>query len=77
MGKPPLRELVMRNVFFETCVYHQPGNDCLFKVNDVENFLFASELFGTVKVVGPETGRNFDDTKRYIDALDISAADNA
>lgn len=77
MGKPPLREHVMRNVYFDTCVYHQPGIDCLFKVIDIENILFASEMFGAVKGVDPETGHNFDDTKRYVDALNISDTDRA
>jgi len=25
MGKPPLSELILNNVYFDTCVYHQPG----------------------------------------------------
>ena len=29
LGKPPLSEHVMQNVFFDTCVYHQPGIDLL------------------------------------------------
>jgi len=32
-------------------------------------------MLGAVKGVDPETGHNFDDTKRYIDQLDLSAAD--
>jgi 4-oxalmesaconate hydratase len=75
MGKPPLSEHVMRNVYFDTCVYHQAGIDCLFEVIDVNNILFASEMFGAVKGIDPETGHYFDDTKRYIDALDLSDAD--
>ena len=71
MDKPPLSEHVMKNVYFDTCVYHQAGIDCLFKVIDVDNILFASEMFGAVKGVDPETGHNFDDTKRYVDALDL------
>jgi 4-oxalmesaconate hydratase len=31
-------------------------------------------MLGAVKGVDPETGHNFDDTKRYIDKLDLSAA---
>ncbi|KKM27699.1 hypothetical protein LCGC14_1572160, partial [marine sediment metagenome] len=50
---------------------------CLFKVIDIDNILFASEMFGAVKGVDPETGHNFDDTKRYIDALDLSEGDRA
>ncbi len=73
MKKPRLREHVMRNVFFDTCVYHQPGIDLLFRVIDIENILFGSEMVGAVRGVDPETGQFFDDTKRYIDALPIPA----
>ena len=75
MKRPPLEELVLKNVFFDTCVYHQPGIDLLTKVIPIENILFASEMVGAVKGIDPNTGFNFDDTKRYIDALSISEAD--
>jgi len=75
LGKPLLTEHIMNNVFFDTCVYHQPGIDLLFRVIDIDNILFASEMFGAVKGVDRETGHNFDDTKRYVDALDLSEAD--
>jgi 4-oxalmesaconate hydratase len=77
MKKPHLREHVMKNVYFDTCVYHQPGIDLLFKVIDVKNILFGSEMIGAVRGIDPETGHYFDDTKRYIDALDISPEDKA
>ncbi|MEX1215524.1 amidohydrolase family protein [Saccharospirillum sp.] len=75
LNRPPLAEHIMRNVYFDTCVYHQAGIDLLFEVIDVDNILFASEMFGAVKGVDPETGHNFDDTKRYVEALDLSAFD--
>ncbi len=75
LNKPPLRQHVMRNVFFDTCVYHQPGIDLLFEVIDVDNILFGSEMVGAVRGIDPETGFHFDDTKRYIDALPIPEAD--
>jgi 4-oxalmesaconate hydratase len=68
--KPPLEELVLDNVFFDTCVYHQPGIDLLLDVIPAQNVLFASELLGAVRGVDPNTGFNYDDTKRYIDASD-------
>jgi 4-oxalmesaconate hydratase len=77
LGKPPLSEHVMKNVFFDTCVYHQPGIDLLFEVIDVGNILFGSEMVGAVRGIDPGTGHYFDDTKRYIDALDLSGADRA
>jgi 4-oxalmesaconate hydratase len=75
LKRPPLDGHVMRNVFFDTCVYHQPGIDLLVEVIDVSNILFGSEMVGAVRGIDPTTGHYFDDTKRYIDALDISASD--
>ena len=67
MGLPPLDELLMNNVYFDTCVYHQPGIDLLVDVIPSKNILFASEMIGAVRGIDPETGHYFDDTKRYID----------
>ncbi len=73
LKRPPLPEHVMKNVFFDTCVYHQPGIDLLVKVIDVDNILFGSEMVGAVRGIDPQTGKYFDDTKRYVDALQVSA----
>lgn len=75
LGKPPLAEHLMGNVFFDTCIYHQPGIDLLFAVIEVDNILFGSEMLGAVRGVDPGTGRNFDDTGRYVEALDLTAAE--
>jgi len=77
LKKPALREHLMRNVFFDTCVYHQPGIDLLLDVIDVRNVLFGSEMVGAVRGIDPETGHYFDDTKRYVHAADLSDADRA
>ena len=74
LKRPPLEEHVMRNVFFDTCVYHQPGIDLLVRVIDIGNILFGSEMVGAVRGIDPRTGHYFDDTKRYIDALSVSTA---
>ncbi|PHS25653.1 MAG: 4-oxalomesaconate hydratase [Robiginitomaculum sp.] len=75
LGQPPLGEHVMKNVYFDTCVYHQPGVDLLFNVIDNKNILFGSEMVGAVRGIDPETGQYFDDTKRYVDNLGLSAKD--
>ncbi|MBO0902849.1 amidohydrolase family protein [Jiella sonneratiae] len=75
LKRPLLAEHLMRNVFFDTCVYHLPGIELLAKVICEDNILFASEMLGAVKGIDPETGHNYDDTKRYVDALDFLAAD--
>ena len=72
LDRPPLAEHVMGNVYFDTCVYHQPGIDLLFKVIDVDNVLFGSEMLGAVRGIDPTTGHYFDDTKRYLDASSLS-----
>ena len=77
LKKPLLKDHLLNNVFFDTCVYHQPGIDVLFKVIPVDNIMFASEMVGAVRGIDPETGNYYDDTKRYVDAASISAADKA
>jgi len=66
LKKPLLVEHLLKNIFFDTCVYHQPGIDLLTKVIPVDNILFASEMIGAVRGIDPETGHYYDDTKRYV-----------
>ena len=68
MKKPLLSEHILKNVYFDTCVYHQPGIDLLTAVIPIDNILFASEMVGAVRGIDPETGHYFDDTRRYVDA---------
>ena len=75
LKQPPLSEHLMKNIYFDTCVYHQPGIDLLFDVIDIDNILFGSEMVGAVRGIDPETGHYFDDTRRYIEALNLSDAD--
>jgi 4-oxalmesaconate hydratase len=70
-----LSERLLKNVFFDTCVYHQPGIDLLTKVIPAENILFASEMLGAVKGIDPETGFNYDHTRRYIDDSTLLSAE--
>jgi 4-oxalmesaconate hydratase len=76
MKRPPLKALLLKNVYFDTCVYHLPGIELLLKVVPVDNVLFASEMVGAVRGIDPETGHHYDDTKRYVDAIEwLSDAD--
>ncbi len=76
LKRPPLTELLLHNVFFDTCVYHLPGIELLLKVIPIENILFASEMVGAVRGIDPETGHYFDDTKRYVDAVSWLSAED-
>ncbi|WP_030899318.1 amidohydrolase family protein [Streptomyces sp. NRRL F-5126] len=69
-GRPPLEESVLRNVHFDTCVYHKRGMELLLDIIPAQNVLFASEMIGAVRGVDPETGRRFDDTKYTIDSIE-------
>ncbi|WP_433299640.1 amidohydrolase family protein [Actinoplanes sp. CA-030573] len=77
LDRPPLAEGVMGNVFFDTCVYHQAGINLLFDVIEIDNLLFGSEMVGAVRGIDPQTGHYFDDTRRYVEALDLAPGDRA
>lgn len=77
LKKPGLDTHLMNNLFFDTCVYHQPGVDLLADVIETRNILFGSEMVGAVRGIDPQTGHYFDDTKRYVDALNIDEAARA
>jgi 4-oxalmesaconate hydratase len=76
MKLPPLSEHLLGNVFFDTCVYHQPGIELLTKVIPIENILFASEMVGAVRGIDPETNHYYDDTRRYVDQVAALSAEN-
>ena len=62
---------LLDHIYFDTCVYHQPGIDLLLDVVPLTNVLFASEMVGAVRGINPDTGRHYDDTKVYIEALSL------
>jgi 4-oxalmesaconate hydratase len=76
-GTTAVEEHLMGNVFFDTCVYHQAGIDLLFRVVGADNLLFASEMLGAVRGTNPETGSGWDDTKRYLDRVDLDEVERA
>jgi 4-oxalmesaconate hydratase len=48
----------------------------LVEVIGADNVVFASEMIGAVKGIDARSGHYFDDTKRYVDAIDgLSAVD--
>ncbi|MEV0894341.1 amidohydrolase family protein [Promicromonospora sp. NPDC050262] len=68
LGKPEPEEMLGTNLFFDTCVYHQPGADLLLDVIPHPGVLFASEMIGAVRGIDPRTGHHFDDTRRYVES---------
>jgi 4-oxalmesaconate hydratase len=76
LGRPDPAAL-LENVFFDTCVYHQPGIDLLRRVIPARNILFASEMLGAVRGADPDTGVEWDDTKVYVDAAGFTDDERA
>ncbi|MFJ3823616.1 amidohydrolase family protein [Streptomyces nodosus] len=72
LGRPDPAEALLDNVFFDTCVYHQPGIDLLHRVIGADNVLFASEMLGAVRGTDPETGIAWDDTKSYVERAGLT-----
>ncbi|BCJ50564.1 4-oxalomesaconate hydratase [Actinoplanes sp. NBRC 14428] len=75
LHRPSPETSLMDNVFFDTCVYHQPGIRLLFDVIGTDSLLFGSEMVGAVRGIDPRTGHHFDDTRRYVDALGLPPED--
>ncbi|MFF2297904.1 amidohydrolase family protein [Arthrobacter sp. NPDC058127] len=63
---------LLKNVFFDTAVYHQPGIDLLTRVVPSRNILFASEMLGAVRGADPETGVEWDNTLVYVKSAGLS-----
>lgn len=63
---------LLKNVFFDTAVYHQPGIDLLTRVIPSRNILFASEMLGAVRGADPETGVEWDNTLVYVKTAGLS-----
>ena len=74
LGRPTLEAGLLQNVSFDTCVYHRPGIELLLEVVPHDNVLFGSEMVGAVRGIDPRTGHHYDDTKRYVDSLDLEPA---
>lgn len=65
----PFDELLSK-MYFDTAIYNQAATEFLIKTVGVDNVLFASEMIGGVQAEDPDTGRQYDDTKPYIDGID-------
>jgi 4-oxalmesaconate hydratase len=64
-------------IYFDTCVYHQPGIDLLLDVVPTHRVLFGSEMLGAVRGDNPTTGSGWDDTGKYLEASTLAPDDKA
>jgi 4-oxalmesaconate hydratase len=74
-GRRPLEDIVGHNIYFDTCVYWQPGMDLLVNTVPPSNVLFASEMIGAVRSKNPDSGRYYDDTRFLLESTALSPQD--
>lgn len=60
----------LRRLHFDTTVYDKESLELLFRTVGPDRVLFATERPGTGSARNPKTGRDFDDLKPEIDALE-------
>jgi 4-oxalmesaconate hydratase len=70
-GRGELSERVLKNLYFDTCVYWQEGMECLVRSIPEDNVLYGSEMIGAVRYRNPDNGRWFDDTKYLLDHIPL------
>ena len=61
---------MMRNLYYDTCLYTQDSIELLLHAVGVDRCLFGTEKPGTGSVKDPETGRWIDDIHLLIDDID-------
>lgn len=71
LGRQPIEDRLLGNVFFDTCVYTKAAMALLFEVVGASNLLFGSEMLGALRGVNPETGEDWDHTLCYVDSLSL------
>lgn len=73
--RPPFEERI-KKLYFDTAIYSTDAMEMLIRVIGVDNLLFASEMFGAANAIDPKTGKNFEDSKQYLDRVEwLSEAD--
>ena len=69
LGLEPFEDAA-RRVYWDMAIYDQESMEMLIKRVGVDNVLFATEMFGAVNAIDPQTGRSFEDVRSLFDAID-------
>ena len=69
MGLEPFEEAA-RRVYWDMAIYDQASMEMLIHRVGVDNVLFATEMFGAVNAIDPETGRSFEDVPSMFSGID-------
>lgn len=74
-NRPPFEEVV-KNLYFDTCLYDADALELLIKRIGADRILYATEMGGTAKQINPDTGRPFDDIVGLIKGMDGLSEDD-
>ncbi|MGB7946418.1 MAG: amidohydrolase family protein [Candidatus Binatia bacterium] len=74
-GLEPFEEAA-RRVCWDMAIYDKESMELLIKRVGVDNVLFATEMFGAVNAIDPETGRNFEDLVPIFKSIDWLSEDD-
>ena len=69
LARKPRFEEMVRHLYFDMAIYDQDSMELLVRRMGADNVLYASEMFGTAKAVDPATGRCYDDTVPFVQAI--------
>ncbi len=59
-----------RRVYWDMAIYDRESMELLIKRVGIDHVLFATEMFGAVNAVDPQTGRNFEDIVPIFRSID-------
>ena len=68
-GLEPFEEAA-RRVYWDMAIYDKESMEMLIKRVGVDNVLFATEMFGAVNAIDPDTGRNFEESVPLVNSID-------
>lgn len=66
----PRWENLVKQLYYDTCLYTKDGLELLFKVMGSDRCMFGTENPGTGSAKHPDTGRWLDDTRPVIESID-------
>ena len=68
-GLEPFEEMA-RKVYWDMAIYDKESMELLIKRVGADRVLFATEMFGAVNAIDPQTGRNFEDLVPIFNSLE-------
>ena len=68
-GLEPFEDAAKR-VHWDMAIYDKDSMEMLLRKVGVDNVFFATEMFGAINAIDPQTGRNFEEIMPLVDSID-------